>query len=77
MNAQRRKLIEELHRRLSFLHIDIEELKDQEQEYYDNMPESLQGSDKGDKAQTAIDALEAAYDNLEECLSSLEEAKEV
>lgn len=51
------------------LHSQLEALKDEEQEYYDNMPEGLQNSDKGSVAQEAID-------NLENALSALESLKD-
>lgn len=42
----------------------IEDLRDEEQDYYDNMPESLQGGDKGSTAEAAIEALTTASDSL-------------
>lgn len=39
--------------------------RDDEQDYLDNMPESLQGGEKGELAQAAIDALDEAIDALE------------
>lgn len=53
----------------------IETAMDEEQEYYDNMPEGLQMGDKGDKAQEAIDSLDEACGTLEEVETYLEEAK--
>lgn len=43
----------------------IEEVRDEEQEYYDNMPESLQGGEKGEMASAAIEHLESAINDLE------------
>lgn len=48
----------------------IEALRDEEQEYFDNMPESFQDSEKGEAAQAAIDALEAAAESLDEIITS-------
>lgn len=48
------------------LHTALESIRDEEQEYLDNMPESLQGGEKGDMAQSAIDAMDAALDSLTE-----------
>ncbi len=47
-------------------HTAAEAIRDEEQEYYDNMPSGLQGGDKGDTAQSAIDNIESAMDKLEE-----------
>lgn len=40
-----------------------------EQDAYDNMPENLQDSDKGDTAQASIDELQDAKDILEKIVS--------
>lgn len=42
----------------------IEALRDEEQEYYDNMPENLQGGENGDAASTAIDNMETLLERL-------------
>lgn len=76
MNKQRRKQIEEVIEPLSVLLEVINDIKDSEQEYLENMPENLQDSEKAGKAQTAIDALESAYDSLEEAINSLNESIE-
>jgi chromosome segregation ATPase len=73
MNNDRRKQIEALRTRLEQILADIEEVRidltsieNDEQEYFDNMPESLQAADKGDKASAAIDALASAASDLED-----------
>lgn len=43
----------------------LEEVRDEEQEYYDNMSEGIQSGEKGDLAQEAINNLEAAISFLE------------
>lgn len=45
---------------------DLEALRDEEQDYFDNMPESLQGSEKGEIAEAAITAMEDALSTLED-----------
>ncbi len=50
-----------------------EAIRDDEQEYLDNMPESLQGGEKGDMAQSAIDALETAMGKLEDASSAADD----
>lgn len=73
MNAARRKKLEALNLRLqelvgqaTTLRDELEELRDEEQEYYDAMPESLQGGDKGTKAEAAIASMEEVLDALSE-----------
>lgn len=76
MNADRRKRLDKVMEFLSQARDLLEEVKDEEQEYYDNMPESLQSGEKGDKASTAISEMEEVLNNLEYADSSLETAKE-
>ena len=45
MNKQRRARIEDIANQISSLCQELEELRDEEQEYMDNMPENLQGSE--------------------------------
>lgn len=59
----------------------IEECKDEEQEYHDNMPESFQQGDKGSTAESNISelenaeyALEGAIDDLGGIIEKLDEA---
>lgn len=77
MNADRRKKIDLLISTVEQLKADIEILRDEEQEYHDNMPESFQSGAKGDSAQTAIDALEEACNACDEITSGLENARDV
>jgi len=44
----------------------LETIRDDEQEYFDNMPESLQSGEKGGDAEAAISALETAIDAVSE-----------
>ena len=43
----------------------LETVKSDEEEYYDNMPESIQNGEKGGQAQSSIDALDNAITDLE------------
>lgn len=76
MNNERRKEIKKLIDRCIELKNDVELIRDEEQEYFDNMPESIQGGDKGERAQTAVDALEAAIGMAEDIENYLQEALE-
>lgn len=44
----------------------LEEIRDGEQEYLDNMPENMQSGEKGDIANQAISDLDEAIDMLED-----------
>lgn len=76
MNNARRKEIDKLTAQIEEIKEAIEALRDGEQEAFDNMPESLQDGERGEKMQSAIDALEYAADDLQECLDHLSEASE-
>jgi uncharacterized coiled-coil DUF342 family protein len=102
MNKARRKAIEELYERVQVLLAqtenlpdaddmknEVETLRDEEQEYLDNMPEAMQNGDKGSAASEAVSQLETATDklgevadaittlrdNLQEALDALDNAK--
>src|SRR5260221_3860495 len=44
----------------------VEELKDEIQEWYDNLPENLQGSEKGSLLEDCVTNLETVADSLNE-----------
>lgn len=46
MNKERRKSLREIQSKLDRLGQDLETLKEEEEEYRDNMPENLQESDQ-------------------------------
>lgn len=56
------------------LQTEIEEIKEEEQEAYDNLPESLQYGEKGEKMTDAVDNLDSAYSSLEDAMGYLDEA---
>jgi len=81
MNKERRKELNKASELLSDAQSKIQEARDiiecangDEQSYLDNMPENLQGSDKYEVAESAIESMEEALNSLEEIDSSLDEA---
>lgn len=76
MNNARRKEIEKITADLEALKERIESLQDEEQECYDNLPESIQYGERGDKMENAIEQLGYAADNIQDCLDNLCEAME-
>ncbi len=75
MNKTTRKEIDDLIAQLESIKEQIGTIRYNEEEKYDNMPESLQESEKGEAMSNAIDNLESAMDSIEEVTSYLEEAK--
>lgn len=76
MNKDRRKQIDEVISGLQSLQGSVEAIMNDEEEYRDNIPENLQGSERYEKADNACYALQEAYDGIDEIIESLEEAKE-
>ena len=76
MNKERRKALNEIIEQLKVLRDEVESLKYEEEYYYDAMPEGIQNSEKGEKAEAAIEALNSALDSIDETVSSIEEAIE-
>ncbi len=76
MNKDRRAAIAKLADELEGIRSQIEDLQNEEQEYYDNMPESFQSGDKGQAAEAAAEALSSAVDSVQDAISSLESAQE-
>ena len=74
MNAMRRKSIRKIQAMLLELHEMIENVHDEEEEAYDNLPESLQYSERGEAMEEAIDALDSAMTSCEEIADYLDTA---
>ncbi len=77
MNAARRKRIEEVLARLEPMKDVVDEILFEEQEAYENMPEGLKQSARGEAAENAVGSLENASSQLEETIGELGSAMEV
>lgn len=87
MNKKRRKCIDSVILKINNLQDIIEELQQDiediaadEQDYLDNIPENLQGSERYEAGENAVENLEAAIDWLDDIKTSeleelLEDAK--
>lgn len=76
MNKERRKSLREIQSKLDRLGQDLETLKDEEEEYRDNMPENLQESERYQRADEVCDLLQEALENLDNAYQQIEEAVE-
>lgn len=88
MNKQRRAALkailpqlEELKTMIENVTGDLGAIRDEEQEAFDNMPESLQDSDRGQTMQEYIDTMEGVLDalgdlDLDDLYSHVEEIAE-
>ena len=76
MNAMQRKTLQGYVESLGEIKNAIDEMTEEEQDKYDNMPEGLQESERGEAMQEAIDNLESASSSLEEAIDYINEIVE-
>ena len=83
MNSNRRKEIDRIMERIDSLIADLSDIKDsigavrdEEQEALDNLPESMQEGERGERAQAAIDALEEALNGMDEAECDINDIKD-
>jgi molecular chaperone GrpE (heat shock protein) len=76
MNKTRRAAIAKLQDKLAEIQEELQAILEEEEEYRDNIPENLQGSERYEKAEAACDNLSYSVDSLAEALDYLEEASE-
>lgn len=76
MNKERRKMIEKVVSKLYDLREQVESIMDEEQEAFDNMPESLQETERGERMQEVVDALDSACYDIDNIIDNLNEATE-
>lgn len=73
MNKERRKKVTDAIAAIGKIEELIQNILDDEQEAFDNMPEGLQISENGIISEEAQENLDAAIDALEEAIGYLEE----
>ena len=76
MNDYRRKSLDEIKRDIDALSERLQLIQEDEQTAFDNMPDSLALSERGERAEAAIDAIESAIGFLEDAQTMIDEACE-
>ena len=76
MNNARRKKLNTILEQLVEIHTALEEVKDEEQEYFDNIPENFQSSERYEKAENAVAALDDALSMFDDIADNIETALE-
>ena len=76
MNNQRRIKLRKAQDILEAIKAELEEILEQEEEARDNLPESLQYSEKYERAEASCDALDEAINMIQETIDSIEQACE-
>lgn len=72
MNREQRKSISDIMSRLEEIVSELSTICDEEQEKYDNLPESLQYGAPGERIQEGIEAITEASDYITSCSETLE-----
>ena len=75
MNKSAKKQLSKLYDEIESLREKLEQIKDQQQETYDNMSERVQESERGETLYEALDNLETAHTLIEEALENIDNAK--
>lgn len=76
MNQKRRAEISGVIAEIFSAKIDVESILTDEQACLDNMPENLEGSERYERIENAVDKLDEAVDSLQDAIDSLGEAME-
>lgn len=71
MNNKRRKEISKISSILEDVKFRLSVVVDEEQEAFDNMPESLQGSERGCESEEALDSMNDALDSIDSAIEYL------
>ena len=72
MHDRRRKKVESVSGKVLDAIRDLIEIHNEEQEAFDNMPESIQFSIKGDQMQEILDVLDQVVGELEDALTNID-----
>lgn len=74
MNNVRRLKLAALREQLENISLELEEILTEEQDAFDAMPEGLQQSERGEKAENGIGEMENAIATIADVIGNLEEA---
>lgn len=73
MKETRLKILEACLTAIQEAHDELDDVRNEEEEAYDNMPEGLQLSERGDTMQEAVDNLDDVVGCLDDAISNLED----
>ena len=72
MNQARRKALSKIIETLTDLRMELGDLYDEEQTAYDNLPDSLQASEAGQKRMSNADDIDSAINSIDSAISDIE-----
>ena len=73
MNKARRKRISDAIEKLEKIMAEFEDIRDDEQDCFDNLPENLQYSERGETMEEAVDVLDTVLDNINDAIDAARE----
>ena len=73
MNKTRRQQLRKWLEDIENIKGELETICSDEQDYYDNIPENLQSSDRANDSEEAIEQMEEAVSSIEDAISVIEE----
>jgi len=73
MNKARRKELDRAADMLREAYSIIESCRDDEEDAYDNLPESFQDGERGEEMQEYIDVMDEVMDQIDEAANAIEE----
>ena len=73
MNKERREKISNIAKELQYVIDNLSNILSDEEYAFENMPENLQGSIRGEESEEAIDIISEAIDSLQSARDNLEE----
>lgn len=73
MNAARRKELKRALEMLDAAKTILEQVAEEEQEAYENLPEGIQDSERGEQIYDNADTLSGYMDDLDDMMSAIEE----
>lgn len=74
MNDERRKRLQTIHDKLIELGEELTSIQQEEQEAFENLPDSLQGGERGAAMEQAADHLDDAVNAMTEVTDAINEA---
>lgn len=75
MNTERRKKLTDAIAYINKAVQIIEDVRDDEQDSFDNLPESLQSGDRGVLMEECIQGMDEILEGLDDCISNIEDVK--
>lgn len=72
MNKNRRRQLADITERIEGIIADLEQIRDDEQDAYDNLPESIQVSERGDAMTDNVYSMDDAIETLQSAIDTLD-----